>query len=44
MENTEEKKQSVRMEITALPFVNYALQQSGRSFINSVVLFAEEEI
>lgn len=43
MENTEEKKQNVRMEITALPFVNYALQQSGKSFVISVEVSAIEE-
>ncbi len=43
MDNTEVKNK-VNMEITALPFVNYALQQSGKSFINSVVITSENEV
>lgn len=43
MEEAKQNTANINMEITALPFVNYALQQSGKSFISSVVITADEE-
>ena len=43
MEEAKQNTANINMEITALPFVNYALQQSGKSFITSVTITAGEE-